>query len=317
MKEKRINSKEKMLDIISSFVFSSMILFFLIDVGLVNLFILIPFIVISIKYSYKEFFIIFILTALSSLFFMNIVKLATEFLFILLMTVIIVELIKRNYKFGDIVLYGTIAAASLIVLGALFLIFIMKINVIEELKTVFNLSIAEVEHMFSMDLNISKEQLNALIVQLKTTFNYLLNNAVAVMVCYSFLLAATNTALSIKLLNKTDNKFNSKLKVNKFKMGKGIQPFIKVVLLVWIVSLFIKYPYAESINSNFTTIIYFLLFINGILVIDYLLENRLNKIIASIAIVAIILIFAGVILFTIVGFIDVIFDLRKEKKYGI
>ena len=317
MKEKRINSKEKMLDIISSFVFSSMILFFLIDVGLVNLFILIPFIVISIKYSYKEFFIIFILTALSSLLFMNIVKLATEFLFILLMTVIIVELIKRNYKFGDIVLYGTIAAASLIVLGALFLIFIMKINVIEELKTVFNLSIAEVEHMFSMDLNISKEQLNALIVQLKTTFNYLLNNAVAVMVCYSFLLAATNTALSIKLLNKTDNKFNSKLKVNKFKMGKGIQPFIKVVLLVWIVSLFIKYPYAESINSNFTTIIYFLLFINGILVIDYLLENRLNKIIASIAIVAIILIFAGVILFTIVGFIDVIFDLRKEKKYGI
>lgn len=317
MKEKRINSKEKMLDIISSFVFSSMILFFLIDVGLVNLFILIPFIVISIKYSYKEFFIIFILTALSSLLFMNIVKLATEFLFILLMTVIIVELIKRNYKFGDIVLYGTIAAASLIVLGALFLIFIMKINVIEELKTVFNLSIAEVEHMFSMDLNISKEQLNALIVQLKTTFNYLLNNAVAVMVCYSFLLAATNTALSIKLLNKTDNKFNSKLKVNKFKMGRGIQPFIKVVLLVWIVSLFIKYPYAESINSNFTTIIYFLLFINGILVIDYLLENRLNKVIASIAIVAIILIFAGVILFTIVGFIDVIFDLRKEKKYGI
>lgn len=317
MKEKITNSREKILDIVFSCLFSSMILFFLADVGLVNLFILIPFVVISVKYSYKEFFILFILTALSSLLFMNIVKLATEFLFILLMTVLIVELIKREYKFGNIILYGTIVSSILIILGSLFTIFVMKINIIEDLKVLFNLSATEIERMFNMEANLPKEQIDALMVQIKLTFNYLLNNVVAVMICYSFIVASINTVLSIKLLNKTYNNFNLSLKLNKLKMGNGIKPFIKVVLLVWIISLIIKYPYAELINSNLNTIIYFLLFINGILVIDYILESKVNKVLSYIAIIAIIFIFKGIILFVIVGFMDVIFDLRKEKKYGI
>lgn len=317
MKEKITNSREKILDIVFSCLFSSMILFFLADVGLVNLFILIPFVVISVKYSYKEFFILFILTALSSLLFMNIVKLATEFLFILLMTVLIVELIKREYKFGNIILYGTIVSSILIILGSLFTIFVMKINIIEDLKVSFNLSATEIERMFNMEANLPKEQIDALMVQIKLTFNYLLNNVVAVMICYSFIVASINTVLSIKLLNKTYNNFNLSLKLNKLKMGNGIKPFIKVVLLVWIISLIIKYPYAELINSNLNTIIYFLLFINGILVIDYILESKVNKVLSYIAIIAIIFIFKGIILFVIVGFMDVIFDLRKEKKYGI
>lgn len=317
MKEKITNSREKILDIVFSCLFSSMILFFLGDVGLVNLFILIPFVVISVKYSYKEFFILFILTALSSLLFMNIVKLATEFLFILLMTVLIVELIKREYKFGNIILYGTIVSSILIILGSLFTIFVMKINIIEDLKVSFNLSATEIERMFNMEANLPKEQIDALMVQIKLAFNYLLNNVVAVMICYSFIVASINTVLSIKLLNKTYNNFNLSLKLNKLKMGNEIKPFIKVVLLVWIISLIIKYPYAELINSNLNTIIYFLLFINGILVIDYILESKVNKVLSYIAIIAIIFIFKGIILFVIVGFMDVIFDLRKEKKYGI
>lgn len=104
-------------------------------------------------------------------------------------------------------------------------------------------------------------------------------------------------------------------KFSKFRLPNNIIPGIIIMFVASLIMERIKIPYSRAILINLITLVGFMFFLQGISVIDFFFKRFIKYPIVRFIIILMLLFNRSTILIlTILGFIDGVFDLRKIKR---
>lgn len=310
---KKINL-EYILDITSTALISVLLMMFLSSLGLQLLFLPIPFIIIGMKYNIKEYFISILLTIALSLFIVNIEILLLNIIFTSIISFSILQMFRKNINLEKTILIVASIVFTVSILSLLIFYFYTKVNPIEFIKNALISGVDGVTNILKNDINISSKDLTDYIVGIKELIAITISVLPALLVISSLVIASTNILSSKSLMSKLGIINDKKLKINSINIVKRYRPMVMALALTIVSLYFIKIPNGDLLIENFNLILYFILFINGILILDYLLEIRFKKIVRIALFILFVVIFSSFSLLALLGAIDGILDLRNSVK---
>lgn len=313
MKEnKRIINSEYILDIVFSTIISIAFIYFLSSTGFFMFFAAIPFIVLSVKYGYIESSISFIISLIISALLIDIYIAIYAFVFILSIGLSISIMIRKKQSLEKVLIYTTIVSFSLIILGLGIFYFISDTNPILVIKNTFIEAINSFENVIKNDINFDSKEITNQIVLLKSMVDYIISVLPALLLISSITVAISNSLISIKLLNKTGIDIYKNIKINRVNIIKSLSPLMSFMSLIFVIFYIGGFENSDLFINNISTILMFLLFLNGVLLLDYLMEDRFNPFVRFLIIILIVFLLQGFLLIAILGLLDGIMNFKKK-----
>lgn len=307
IKNKRFESA---LDILMTSVISLMIIYFLGVSGISNLFLFVPFIILLIRYDIKKFFISFLITIVGMYFMTGILSTMIFGTLILIMSFVISNLIKKQCKIEKIVKISTFVYIGYIILTFSILYFVFKVNMITDIKNSMENIVKYMEESLKSDINFSSNSIDLYIQTLKSATNYFISIIPGFLVVFAILIAFFNTVFSLKLLKKIGYEIKQNTKLNNFRLGNEFRAFATAVAIGYLISLVFKIKNIDLVMKNISFVLIFLLFGNGILTSNFLLERKFNLIVAYIIVMFVFVFLQGYMIFAFIGLMDLIVNLR-------
>ncbi|MFM1602676.1 DUF2232 domain-containing protein [Helcococcus ovis] len=307
IKNKRFESA---LDILMTSVISLMIIYFLGVSGISNLFLFVPFIILLIRYDIKKFFISFLITIVGMYFITGILSTMIFGTLILIMSFVISNLIKKQCKIEKIVKISTFVYIGYIILTFSTLYFVFKVNMITDIKNSMENIVKYMEESLKSDINFSSNSIDLYIQTLKSATNYFISIIPGFLVVFAILIAFFNTVFSLKLLKKIGYEIKQNTKLNNFRLGNEFRAFATAVAIGYLISLVFKIKNIDLVMKNISFVLIFLLFGNGILTSNFLLERKFNLIVAYIIVMFVFVFLQGYMIFAFIGLMDLIVNLR-------
>ncbi len=307
IKNKRFESA---LDILMTSVISLMIIYFLGVSGISNLFLFVPFIILLIRYDIKKFFISFLITIVGMYFITGILSTMIFGTLILIMSFVISNLIKKQCKIEKIVKISTFVYIGCIILTFSTLYFVFKVNMITDIKNSMENIVKYMEESLKSDINFSSNSIDLYIQTLKSATNYFISIIPGFLVVFAILIAFFNTVFSLKLLKKIGYEIKQNTKLNNFRLGNEFRAFATAVAIGYLISLVFKIKNIDLVMKNISFVLIFLLFGNGILTSNFLLERKFNLIVAYIIVMFVFVFLQGYMIFAFIGLMDLIVNLR-------
>lgn len=231
------------------------------------------------------------------------------------MTIIIVNSIDRNEEISHRILKTT---AYIFIVIILFMILSKKVfnyDIIDNLiKTNSNLFDNSLEELKNMGIKYSKEQIEELNSIKPLLIDFFRNSIFSILLLGSLIISLVSNSLTNFIIRRKNIKILSPMKFSEFKVSiKFFIASIIILIFTYIIGKINPSIYKVLI-SNITIIFYFIIFIQGLSVMIYILEKfNIPKIVRYIIIfLSLFSLILGMIVFFI-GMIDIIFNFRKIK----
>lgn len=230
-------------------------------------------------------------------------------------TITIIYCIKTRKTSMEVLLYSSV------VFFASILLFIALVNSREgslliKLEEVFKETLSlRIESLREMGLTSYEilEDKNFL----QESYNYMLLIAPAMLLLLSLLTSYINYALSIMGLKKVGIIVVNNPKFSKFRLPNNFSIGIIVMFITTLIAQQLKFEFVEAIVVNLTVLLGFMLLLQGLSVIDYLLLKIKVKSFLRFLFILMTLIIAPLItVVSMVGLADIIFDFRKLRRKG-
>lgn len=150
---------------------------------------------------------------------------------------------------------------------------------------------------------------------LENSYKYLIIIMPSIILLISLVISYLNYSISRIILNNMGVGIVRPLRFSMFRLPNNITLGIIVMLLgVYIMSA-LKLPYHQEIFINLIFLIGFMFFVQGVSVVDFFLKRKKIILLVRLILLAIVLFISPLIsILFVIGFIDVIIDLRKIKK---
>lgn len=305
----------KILDIIMTSFISILLIYTSSTFMFTIFFVLIPFIVIIVKYGYKEFLLSFLLSVVFSALFIDKLSIIYLYSYIFILSIVIGAMISKRKKLSSIILVSTISSLLFIITLLLIEYYINNINLLEVLKSDIDKILLSMEKVLKDDLSFNVEQTLDYINTFRYIFDYIFSIIPALTIVSSFIVAVTNLFGSILILNKTDSNIKYNMHLSKFNFGEKVKQIVFTFAISLIILHITNLKSKEMIINNLSFILMFILAINGSMICYYFLENRFNKIFAIILILLLIFLLQGYSLIAILGMVDIVINLRKNTNF--
>lgn len=190
----------------------------------------------------------------------------------------------------------------------------MGINFIEQMEAQFREMVAlGVEYYEEMGLT-SYEIIQSKGI-LQEGYKSILINMPAVLLVLSLIISYINYSFTVKGLKRMGVQIVNRPIFSRFRLPDNIVPGVGIMLLGTFILMMMEYEFAEAILMNILFVVRFLILIQGISVIDHLLKKR--KILFVIRLMLLgssVLIPLMASIFSLVGIVDIIIDIRKIRK---
>lgn len=228
-------------------------------------------------------------------------------------TVIISILIKKRERNLKIIGYSAMS----IFLSALVIMVLAKVMGIDVVKTIENIFREPVDMQLEVlkNMGLSNYEFFTRKELLEDRYKYILLILPSTFLILSAIVSYINYMLSGIILDKLGIKLVNMPKLSRFSLPNNI--IFGVILMVGVTFLSgsLGFSYYETVFVNISVIIMLGFFLQGLAVADYFLNKLKFKPIFKILIYAsFILTQAFTSILTIVGLIDIIFDIRKIKR---
>ena len=227
-------------------------------------------------------------------------------------TIVISSLIKKRQSNNKILGLSTISL-FISILAILFLIRILGIDIVKYVENSAKEAISiQLEMLENMGLSnydfFNQKQL------LQDTFKYLLLIIPSIVLILSAFVSYINYLLSGIILDKLGIRIVNIPKFSKFTLPNNILAGILTMMIVTFVSSKLGFSYYQTVLVNIGVLITFGFFVQGLSVVDYLLNKlKFNIIFKIIFFVTFIINQALISVIILIGIIDLIFDFRKLR----
>jgi len=307
------------LDIAMTSVITLLILYTAQTVGLTMMFLVVPSIVIFLKYGLKEFIATAIITSVVSVFFMDWESIVLFMLMIISFTLIISNMLKSKENIYKIIITGTIVFTLLIALYVIVYVYIYKIDLTTLIKTTSDQITASLEKFINEDMKMGATRLEGYVINARELVNYSISIIPSLIMVSGLIFSASNTITSVKLFNNTEE--NSIIEINK--KGINLKETIRKVVLAMAVVYFIvslsKVSKTNIIENNLSFLVLFLLFVNGINAAYRFSKDKIGTFAFAVFIALFVIVLQGYTFVAIFGMLDLFFNLgnnipmRKRK----
>lgn len=228
-------------------------------------------------------------------------------------TIVISDLIKKRQANIKILGFSAITF-FLSVLGLFVVVNLLGIDVVKYIEDIFRQIIdTQLEAMESVGLsNYEFFQTKEL---LEDTYKYLLLIIPSMILMLSVAVSYINYLLASMILEKFEINIVNIPKFSKFKLPNNVVIGTMLMFLLTFISGQLGFSYYETVLINIGVLVTMGLFVQGLAVVDFLLNKLKFKLIFKM-IFYITFIFNSslVSIITIIGLTDLIFDLRKARK---
>lgn len=229
-------------------------------------------------------------------------------------TAINIYLIQKRYEAIKVVAYS----AAILLISILILYGVLNLRGLD--------MISQLEDNFSQSLILQMELLEEAGLttyelleerdSLRTTFETVLMILPSTSIMMIFILSCINYKLTTLGLNKVGISILNMPKFSRFRLPDNFAIGTLIMILTAFLIRWLSVSYADSIYTNIMLLIGFVLFIQGLAVVNYFLVIKLKakryiRVLTYIIIFLTPQVFSGI---SLLGGIDVIFDLRKIKR---
>ncbi|MTI46225.1 DUF2232 domain-containing protein [Sporosalibacterium faouarense] len=271
----------------------------------------IPFIVIGVRHGTKYNILALIASSLLIGVLTNLIIGLLMFITFGFLSISFSYMLKRKFKQNNVLIFSFGVALVSILLSITMFDVISGTSLIESMEGYLNdVLTMQVEGLKGLD--ISSYELSQMEDYMKSLFDYML-----VLFPFFILTSAIVTTYvvywgAVVVLRRFGYKNITLAKFKLFNLPKHIILGSVIMILGSIIIKYIKVLYFESIFINITAIIIFVFFLQGLAVIIYFMDKfKLNKVLKVILVILAIINSAVI---SLVGLIDVLFNLRKLGK---
>ncbi|MFL8951916.1 DUF2232 domain-containing protein [Helcococcus kunzii] len=300
------------LDIVMTSAISLLILYTAQTIGFTMLFLLVPSIVIFLKYGPKEFIATLILTGVGLVLFVDYLSIALIIAIMLVLTLFIANMIKKNENIYKIIFTSSMLFVLLISLYIILVTYIYNIDLAVLIKDSTKQIIDSFEKFISEDIRIDAVNNEMYMKRVRDLINYSISIIPSLMLVSGLVFSTTNTIASVNLLNRTEE--NSFIEINKkgINLKDTIKKSVLLMAVVYFVIMILNINNSEVIKNNLSFLVLFLLFINGVNAAYNLLKNKIGKI-TFIAIMLLFVVFLqGYTFVAVFGMLDLFFNISKQ-----
>ncbi|MDO4778111.1 MAG: DUF2232 domain-containing protein [Tissierellia bacterium] len=306
--------KESVINSVMAIVFSSILIYLTEGFGdLYSFILLIPFIVVFIHGGINHWLIS--ITVVGGLAF--ILKDIYVFIFLMSYVVLTSLLVGISYRKGIrlryIVRNSSYLTFSLIILGLFLTYYVLNVNPVEMLRDMMRTAVDSTVNTMKFPIDVSSDQIGDMAVELKKYIDVSISLLPSLIFIYSYVLVFINVFIALKIVNSNEKDERYNLKLNTLSLGKDFKVLVLTVIAIGIMNSVFSIQYLDIIFSNLLMIISVFLFFNGVLMMDFAYEKKVNIIIRLILLFIFIVVIRAYMAFVIVGGLDLIFNLRKRR----
>ena len=165
------------------------------------------------------------------------------------------------------------------------------------------------------DMDLTNYELAETKELLENAYRYILLIIPSTMLIFSIIVSYLNYLASAVGLNRLGVKITNIPRFAKFSLPRNAIGGVLVMFLTIFIADKLGFGYSETINLNLVALVGFMLFIQGLSVIEHLLKKRNVFLIFRIILYVLFLFTAFMLtIIPIVGVLDLVFDFRKLRK---
>lgn len=304
------------LDIIMTSFISLLILFTAQTIGFTIMFLLVPSIVIFLKYGVKEFIATLIINCVVSTLFMDLQSIILIMSIMLVLTLIFSNMIKKNENIYKIIFTGSIIFVLLIALYIIAITYYYKLDLSLLIKEGVAQVTSTFEKFINNEMKMDTSKVELYMKSVRNLVNYSISITPSLVLVSGLIFSATNTIASINLYNKTEE--NSFIAINKkeINLKETIRKSALLMAIVYFIILILNLRESDVIKNNLSFLVQFLLFINGVNAAYKLTKNKIGKVAFTVFMVFFVIVLQGYTFVYIFGMLDLFFNISDKFPIG-
>lgn len=307
------------LDIAMTSLITLLIIYSAQTLGITMLFLLVPSIVIFLKYGLKEFLATTVITTVVSAFLMDWESIVLIMSMIVILTLIISNMLKSKENIYKIIITSTIVFATLMALYVIIITYAYKINLTSIIKSVTDQVTVSLEKFINEDMNMGTSKIDSYLESARSLVNYSVSIMPSIILVSGLIFSATNILASVNLFNKTEEKSLIKLNKKGTQLKDTIRKIVLAMSVIYFIVMIVNLSKSDLIENNLSFLVLFLLFVNGVNAAYKFSKNKIGTLSFIVFIILFVIVLQGYTIVSIFGMLDLFFNLsghipmRKRK----
>lgn len=229
------------------------------------------------------------------------------------LTICLIYMIKKRKKSIEII--GFSAAVFFIsILIVLNFVDAAGIGFVAQLEDSFK-GIIETQIDMFKDMDLTNYELAETKELLENAYKYILLIIPSIMLMFALVVSYLNYLISALGLKRLRVKIANIPKFARFSLPKNVVPGVIIMFLAIFIAGNLGFGYTDTINLNLVALIGFMVFIQGLAVVEHLFK-KMNMFLVLRIILYILFLFTAFMLtfISIIGALDLVFDFRKLRR---
>ncbi len=222
-------------------------------------------------------------------------------------------MMSQNIKMSNVILWSTVGTAFFILLAGFFAQVFNDVNVLEYLRNMID-QYAETQLSLVSGLNIPVGERESLEALMKSVTEYTMVLLPAILLMISGMVSYGNYYISAKVLRRLGIGIVEIPAISKFRLPKHVIIGAVAVSMILYILQGMKFAFSKELMLNAYLIFSFLFMLNGIAALDSIIKNKLNIYLRILLPLVVLLVFGMGLVYTVIGLLDLCFDLRDRLR---
>lgn len=222
--------------------------------------------------------------------------------------------INRRESVSKIVLSGGTYMFLVLALISVALKLFFKVDIVEGLEASLRLGLKETLEQLGSSSNTESYDIASIKLTMEESIGFMISIFPVIMASGAFMVSVASYWVTSHVLKRNGISHIDTLKLSKFRLSSKFSVAALVILIVTFAMKLMGISVYDALVLNLTTVLYILVFIQGIGVIAHFLgKTRINRAIRTAILVFLALNVALSMLISFVGVLDIVFNFRKIK----